>query len=231
LSQGAGRPLLGIEATPGHEPMLVDWRLDISTRPDKINDGLPMIEIEKFIPKSYADMLENVCKSSDFQWTYCPSTNNQNAPQIMKGDKNSYESDQLVHMLYTENAKRSPFFDIVVTFFYFLEEKTGILVDGIERIKFNMLLKRDHADDTYNTPHIDVPETNFKSLLYYVSDSDGDTFIFNEKFTEKKDLTVRKRVSPTKGKAVVFDSNTWHASSNPTKHSNRVVLNLIFSVK
>ncbi len=190
-----------------------------------------MIEIEKFIPKSYSDMLENIVKSTEFQWTYCPSTNNQSAPQIMKGDANSYESEQLVHTLYAENAKRSPFFDIVVTFFYFLEEKTGIVVDGIERIKFNMLLKKPAGADGYNTPHIDVPETNYRSLIYYVTDSDGDTFIFNEKFDHKKDLTVQKRVSPAKGKAVVFESNTWHASSNPRNHANRVVLNFVFSVK
>ena len=149
----------------------------------------------------------------------------------MKADANSYESEQLVHTLYAENAKRFPFFDIVVSFFYFLEEKTGMVVDGIEQIKFNMLLKKGIGDDAYNTPHIDVPDTNYRSLLYYVTDSDGDTFIFNEKFDHKKALTVRKRVSPAKGKAVVFDSNTWHASSNPRVHANRVVLNFVFSVK
>jgi hypothetical protein len=190
-----------------------------------------MVEIEKFIPKSYADMLENVCKSTEFQWTYCPSTNRQDAPGFMRADTHSYESDQLVHTLYGENAKRSPFFDVVVTFFYFLEEKTGIVVDGIDRIKFNMLLKRSNPDDAYNSPHIDMTERTYKSLLYYVTDSDGDTFIFNEKFGDKKDLSVRQRISPKKGKAVVFDSNTWHASSNPRTHSNRLVLNFVFSVK
>jgi hypothetical protein len=190
-----------------------------------------MIEIDKFIPKSYADMLENIVKSTEFQCTYCPSTNNQTAPEIMKADANSYESEQLVHTLYAENAKRSPFFDIVVTFFYFLEEKTGIVVDGIERIKFNMLLKKGGPSAGYNTPHIDVPDPNYKSLVYYVIDSDGDTVIFNERFDRKEALTVRKRVSPARGKAVVFDSNTWHASSNPRAHSNRIVLNFCFSVK
>jgi hypothetical protein len=149
----------------------------------------------------------------------------------MRRDKNSYESEQLVHPMYLENAKRSPFFDIVLPFFYFLEEKTGIVVDGIERIKVNMLLKARSNDEGYNTPHIDVPDANFKSLLYYVNDSDGDTFVFNESFQDKKELTIRKRVSPKKGRAIVFDSNIWHASSNPRQNANRIVLNLIFSVK
>ena len=191
-----------------------------------------MIEIEKFIPASYADILEDIiCKSPDFQWVYTPSTNNQKETQIMKRDESSYESEQLVHALYLEGARRSQFFDIVFPFFYFLEDKTGIRLEAVERIKANMLLRSTEPDDKYNTPHIDVPDPGYKSLLYYVKDSDGDTFIFNETFRDKKALTVNKRVSPKKGKAVLFDSNTWHASSNPRQNQNRVVLNLIFKVK
>jgi hypothetical protein len=191
-----------------------------------------MIEIEKFIPASYADIIEDIiCKSPEFQWVYTPSTNNQKETAIMKKDAASYESEQLVHALYLEGARRSQFFDIVFPFFYFLEEKTGIRMGAIERIKANMLLKSDLPDDQYNTPHIDVPDPGYKSLLYYVKDSDGDTFIFNETFNDKKTLTLQKRVSPKKGKAVIFDSNTWHASSNPRQSQNRVVLNLIFQVK
>jgi hypothetical protein len=191
-----------------------------------------MIEIEKFIPASYADILEDIiCKSPEFQWVYTPSTNNQKETAIMKKDADSYDSEQLVHALYLENTRRSQFFDLVFPFFYFLEEKTGIRLDAVERIKANMLLKSDMPDDKYNTPHIDVPDADYKSLLYYVKDSDGDTFIFNETFNDKKALTLNKRVSPRKGKAVIFDSNIWHASSNPRQNQNRVVLNLIFRVK
>ena len=191
-----------------------------------------MIEIENFIPKTYANIIEEIiCQNPDFQWTYNGSTNNQTAPEIMRKTAQSYESDQLVHALYQEGAKRSPFFDVVFPFFYFLEEKTGIELNGIERIKANMLLKKPGDGNGYNTPHIDIPAPKMKSMLYYVKDSDGDTFIFNETYSDKKELTIRKRVTPKKGKAVIFDSSTWHASSNPREHLNRVVLNFIFGVK
>jgi 2OG-Fe(II) oxygenase superfamily len=191
-----------------------------------------MIEIEKFIPSSYADILEDiVCKSPEFQWVYTPSTNNEKETKILKKNASSYESDQLVHAIYLENARRSQFFDAVFPFFYFLEEKTGIKMGAIERIKANMLLKSAMPDDKYNTPHIDVPDAGYKSLIYYVKDSDGDTFVFNETFRDQKALTLDKRIAPKKGKAVIFDSDTWHASSNPRQNQNRVVLNLIFRVK
>lgn len=198
-----------------------------------MSDKLPaVLEIEKFIPPSYADMVENVlCGNPEFPWQYNASTNNQRAPQIMNKDENSYESDQFVHPLYQEGAKRSTYFDVLFPFFYFLEEKTGIVLANVERIKANMLMKREGPPNSYNTPHIDIPSPKFKSLLYYVKDSDGDTFIFNETYYEKKPLTLRTRVAPRKGKAVVFDSNIWHASSNPRENMNRVVVNFVFATK
>jgi hypothetical protein len=69
-----------------------------------------------------------------------------------------------------------------------------------------------------------------KSMIYYVIDSDGDTFVFNETYETKK-LSVRKRVAPKKRKAIIFDSDTWHASSNPRQNANRIVLNFVFGVK
>ncbi len=200
-----------------------------------------MIELEKFIPPSYAEVLEEIlCNNPEFTWTYTPSTNNQKETSIMKTDAQSYESEQFVHAFFLEGAKRSQFFDVIFPFFYFLEEKTGIRLGQVERIKANLLLRSTAPGVAsqgvhYNTPHIDIPDVGYKSLLYYVKDSDGDTFIFNEKFNDKvgdnKTLTVRKRVTPKKGRAVIFDSNTWHASSNPREHQNRVVLNLIFKVR
>jgi hypothetical protein len=192
-----------------------------------------MIEIEKFIPESYADIIEDIItKNPEFTWVYTPSTNNEKETAILKRDAKSYESEQLVHALYLEGQRRSQFFDVVFPFFYFMEEKTGVKLGVIERIKANMLLKSTAAGDMYNTPHIDVPDPGYKSLLYYVKDSDGDTFLFNETWRDKnKPLTVKKRVAPRKGKAVLFDSNTWHASSNPRENQNRIVINFVFATK
>lgn len=191
-----------------------------------------MIEIENFIPQSYQDIIEDIIfKTSDFQWVYTPSTNNQNEQQLMRRDAASYDSEQLVHALFFEGSKRSQFFDVVFPFFYFMEEKTGVRMGAIERIKANMLLRSAEPPEKYNTPHIDVPDPGYKSLLYYVRDSDGDTVIFNESYRDSKGLTIKKRVSPKKGRAILFDSNVWHASSNPRTHQNRVVVNFIFQVK
>ena len=189
-----------------------------------------VVELERFLPDSYADVLEQLlCRSGDFLWQYNASTNDLNAPEIMNRDARSYDADQFVHAFYQQGERRLAFFDLVFPMFYFMEDKTGVALKSVERMKANLLVQKAHEDGTYNTPHIDIPDAGFKSLLYYVKDSDGDTFLFNETFRDKKDLTVRKRVAPRKGKAVLFDSNIWHASSHPRENPTRVVLNFIFS--
>jgi hypothetical protein len=194
-----------------------------------------LIEIEDFLPRSFAKLLEDmICNSGEFLWQYNASTNDLSNPQIMNRSDKSYDGDQFVHALYQEGQRRSAFFDIVFPMFYFMEDETGVSLAAVERMKANLLYQKNIDPDAYNTPHIDIPDKGFKSLLYYVKDSDGDTFLFNETYQTKdpkKPLTVRKRIAPRKGKAVLFNSNIWHASSNPRENATRVVLNFIFSHK
>jgi hypothetical protein len=66
-------------------------------------------------------------------------------------------------------------------------------------------------------------------MVYYLNDSDGDTFLFNEKYGDGfSDFTVMERISPKKNRAVIFEANRYHASSNPSQAENRYVLNWVF---
>ena len=81
------------------------------------------------------------------------------------------------------------------------------------RIKANLL--QPHPDAGEHHPwHIDSTNS-YTSMIYYINDSDGDTFI------NKVDT---QRITPKANTAVIFPSNLWHASSNPTK-GRRMVLN------
>ena len=57
-------------------------------------------------------------------------------------------------------------------------------------------------------PHTDRPEEHL-GLIYYLNDSDGDTVFF-------EDEKIIERVSPKKGRIVLFDGNTLHAGGYPS---------------
>lgn len=123
-------------------------------------------------------------------------------------------------------------FEQVKPMFYTVKDRLphlGLL--GSDRVKFNLLLKQ-KLGDHYNQPHVDIPAPTY-SMVYYLNDSDGDTVLFNEKYSpdnkEPITLTVKQRISPKKNRAVIFESNRYHASSNPQIADNRFVLNWIFA--
>ena len=74
----------------------------------------------------------------------------------------------------------------------------------------------------YDNPHIDVRYDHLV-VLYYVNDTDGDTFIFDKtmkdyyELPENAELNIVKRVSPKMGRVVVFNGHQYHSSSTPTK--------------
>jgi hypothetical protein len=91
----------------------------------------------------------------------------------------------------------------------------------------------------YDNIHIDLAFEHL-IVLYYVNDTDGDTFIF-DKTTDYKninlasvetqsELNIIKRVSPKKGRALVFNGNRYHSSSGPTKDI-RCIINFDISIK
>lgn len=77
----------------------------------------------------------------------------------------------------------------------------------------------------YDNPHIDI---NYEHLvcLYYVNDSDGDTFLFDKIDNE---LKIKKRITPKKGRVLLFNGNRYHASSGPT-NGIRCIINFNVSI-
>ena len=74
-----------------------------------------------------------------------------------------------------------------------------------------------------NNIHIDLPYPHWV-CLYYVTDSDGDTILFDE---DEKEI---KRVTPKKGRIVFFDGSIKHCSSHPSK-THRSIINFDFTTK
>ena len=93
----------------------------------------------------------------------------------------------------------------------------------VYRVKANLQTQfTDNDHDYYNTPHIDFFEMNLLSCIYYVNDSDGDTLFFDS----SNKLNVIERVSPKKGRFVLFDGNILHTGQHPIKNKKRMVVNI-----
>ena len=94
-----------------------------------------------------------------------------------------------------------------------------------ERYRAHMTLQYPKPK-TANVPHNIHTDQNFPHIvgLYYVNDTDGDTFFFDE------DDNVVERVKPERGKMVVFDGKWRHSSSSPSEKV-RFTLNINYALR
>lgn len=184
--------------------------------------------IEDVIPKLYQQKIEQVVFSQRTTWMYDESTIIHNHPK---------DTSQFVHMICVDDeVVSSELYNLLLPMILTVQEAFNLDFKEYSRIKSNLLIKKS------NQPHIhphhnDVDTDDCISLLYYVHDTDGDTYFYNKKFEGSYDyfenggLEIVKKVSPKRGKVVIFNSNIYHSSSLPTKHEARAVINAVFKVK
>jgi hypothetical protein len=127
----------------------------------------------------------------------------------------------------TENGEPVQILRTLVQKFF---QKHNVNIDEVIRIKSNILTKS--TSNEYHSPHIDtdVPHMVF---LYYVNDSDGDTYFFDRFYipdlkVNTQSLVVSQRVSPKQGRGILFNGHQYHASSSPVDSNLRCVINFCF---
>ena len=129
----------------------------------------------------------------------------------------------MTHLFYDNNRRTKK--DVVSEHWHLIEKimkdvyvKYGFKESYIQRVKANCTFQT-HNKIKYSKPHNDF---NYKHsvIIYYISDSDGDTFFFDN------DKNIIKQVSPKKNRAIYFDGDILHAGSNPVKNFSRFVLNI-----
>jgi hypothetical protein len=192
-----------------------------------------MIIFDDVIDRQYQQSIVDVMLNPDFAWYYQKHTTKYGTVGSTV-DKNTKDVPQFTHVFFADGAFRSSNYELVLPLIHALEAKTKKqYFNRILRIKSNLITQHENYPENYHCiAHTDVhPEdAGSETFLYYVNDSDGDTFIFNEK-DGGENLTVNSRVSPQKGRAILFDSHIIHSSSPPKKNLERSVINFIFKAE
>jgi hypothetical protein len=177
--------------------------------------------IEDFLPDSLVDDIENVLTDSQCPWYWRKSSKNGNN----EVDDNS-EDFQFIHIIYYNDTQESPVFDLARQVLLQFENKTGLVIKSLHKIKANLLPKQVLSETGLNeTVHVDIDSDKFLSIVYYVIDSDGDTVIFDD--NDEIELSV----APKKGSAVYFNSNKKHRATPPFKNKQRIVLNMVVEIE
>ncbi len=192
-----------------------------------------IVEIENFIPVDYQRHIETVMTGMEFPWVF--NKNMVSGDDVFLNNDNNHAGFN--HFFYEHQKTQSNFFQLFYPIFLSITSKVNIPFNMLIRMRANMTLANPESKLDWHMPHIDsfMPHYN---AIYYVNDSDGDTVIFNETNDEydsgqqditnikNNEFTVKQRITPQRGKLLVFPGKYYHSSSPVRNHKYRCVINM-----
>ena len=199
-----------------------------------------IIVVDDFLHKVTQKQLEVIILGNNsINWVYRQSPNYfipaiENKFKLNDSEILDKSFGDFSHWLVSDFIK-SEVYDLFPNFKNLIQNKFKIKVKTLARININFAFPIGVVSSNYDTPHWDIIATgeNYKSIVCYINESDGDTVFFDEFSdgnidTSKK--TISTRLSPKAGKAVMFDSARYHSGSFPSKKI-RIVINIVLIVE
>lgn len=193
-----------------------------------------IFEIENIIPVDYQNHIEKTMLGSNFPWFYVPN--------LVSPDKefsHRMDNHQGFNHMFLEEGKPSSYLTSVYPLVLSITSDPCFMVNNLTRMRANLTLNNSQSTVEHHLPHIDTWHPHWVAI-YYVNDSDGDTVIFNETNDTyasgqtdidkllSGEFTVKRRVTPKKGKVLIFEGKYYHTSSWPIGNKCRSVINMNF---
>ena len=183
-----------------------------------------MIEvIDDVLDDSTFKLICEIVSKHDFLWRWCPGTvegmRGKDTPQLVRPILMAeFDSKCMENQI----ISRWPEFSNIML--SALSKSQRRFTEDVEfyRIKANLLMPYPDAP-TFNIPHVDIDVDNAMSCIYYLNDSDGDTFFFGRE--------DNRTVTPKANRAVLFDAHHKHCSSNPINTDRRMIINTVAFVQ
>lgn len=196
--------------------------------------------IDDYVPKSLQDEIEETLLSLNFPWfIFSEIWTGGNDIQSRGENVNIINSPGLVHNFVNEGIFGSNHCHFFTYILHFLSKDFKFSVDELLRIRGRVTFPYPNVNrNTFCGPHVDYSMMNdYYSLIYYVNDSDGDTFLFDQRREDssfKPDLSNLKivdRISPKKGRLLLFNGNILHSGNCPINSNIRCIVNYDFTVE
>ena len=158
--------------------------------------------IDNCIPVEQQDLIINeLLKTKFFPWFYCDDL----TAEYHCCNKSLQHRPGLSHYFVKDKKQNSNYLKLAYSIITPFTKNLIIQSRTVLQFPLNLKLVGSQLD----APHIDFNSPHMV-YLYYVIDSDGDTVLF-------KKSKIIKKVSPKKGRLLIFDGGIWHTSQRPQK--------------
>jgi hypothetical protein len=192
-----------------------------------------IITIDDAIPKAYQDQVEAELRSNRMSWFF----HEESARASSQFDVNFAGFSHPTFNIREPNPVLSPLNAVLVPILFLFCDKAQLPFTALLRIRIGLFTKG-AVEALHHNPHVDFYEPH-RTALYYVNDTDGDTFVFEDTYEQvgahqapahasAGKFTVADRIAPKKGRMAAFDGKHYHASMHPQAHVSRIVVTFNF---
>jgi len=195
----------------------------------------PIVKDNAFPSSLFKKIQDTISDHQNMAWYYTTHT----AYGADDVDRKDIYQGSFFHLFMDNGRHNSYLSQTLETALIFAVSDIGININNVVRIRGGFIPVT--PNPVVHNPHVDMEANTHHTALLYVNDSDGDTIIYDETYDRecgipsydhykiiKKDIKVFQTVTPKPNRLVVFDSNIYHASTSPTSHANRIVINFNF---
>jgi hypothetical protein len=175
--------------------------------------------VDDFLTPTYANMIEQQLQSPQQEWYFKGS-----------GSGDLYTHDEIYQygfsfLLHSSDEGGYTNTPLSILMRPFLAQLESHVEKNLARARCDMTVA--NGVKVLHPPHVDLFGEKHTTAIYYVSDSDGDTVVYNET-DESEEYTVMKTITPKKNRLCVFDGSHYHTGHSPMKHKNRILINANF---
>ena len=194
--------------------------------------------IQNLIPEIYQKELEDTISKIPF---YYSSSIGYDEKSIKSSGTKFLDNIGFSHSLIMDGNVDSNYWFLFKPILYFLSQKIQLPVVNVIRARLRLTFQHPERNNfIFNKPHVDLPNyDSYKTLILYLNDSDGDTFIFDKyynKFEASENVLkdIDKKIifkqPPKRGNGVYFDGRQYHAGNSPINYKSRYLINFDFTV-
>ena len=194
--------------------------------------------IQNLIPEIYQKELEDTISKIPF---YYSSSIGYDEKSIKSSGTKFLDNIGFSHSLIMDGNVDSNYWFLFKPILYFLSQKIQLPVVNVIRARLRLTFQHPERNNfIFNKPHVDLPNyDSYKTLILYLNDSDGDTFIFDNyynKFEASENVLkdIDKKIifkqTPKRGNGVYFDGRQYHAGNSPINYKSRYLINFDFTV-
>ena len=197
-----------------------------------------LIIIDDVVDNIYQDAVEHFFLKTNFPWFYQSDISffDEHISQLSNNIRQRPGFSNLIH-----DVNNGPFnpFHFVMPILYAGTSKGNLTINHITQARSFLLVPPNlsPSEDRRDRPHVDQPNPHY-AAIYYVNDADGDTYIYDKQVKSNAEsnylpnidptnLPVLKRVSPKKGRLLIFNGLYYHSSSQP-EYNARCIINFNF---